>query len=158
MKRFTAMILAVLMILTVAASAMGEENKIWQKGDTGEKVTWIQQRLKDLEYLNREPTGVFDEETEEALRDFQRDNGLLRTGMADEVTMRALETATETVNVPSALRATDGTPSTGAVSSDDATAEQFREAVKKAESIAQQAGKNVDNYKVPYYKATYVEL
>ena len=94
MKRFTAMILAVLMILTVAASAMGEENKIWQKGDTGEKVTWIQQRLKDLEYLNREPTGVFDEETEEALRDFQRDNGLLRTGMADEVTIRALETAT----------------------------------------------------------------
>ena len=98
MKRFTAMILAVLIILTVAASAMGEENKIWQKGDTGEKVTWIQQRLKDLEYLNREPTGVFDEETEEALRDFQRDNGLLRTGMADEVTMRALETATETVS------------------------------------------------------------
>ena len=43
MKRFTAMILAVLMILTVAASAMGEENKIWQKGDTGDKVTWIQQ-------------------------------------------------------------------------------------------------------------------
>ncbi len=42
--------------------------------------------------------------------------------------------------------------------SDDATAEQFREAVKKAESIAQQAGKNVDKYKVPYYKATYVEL
>ena len=98
MKRFAAMILAVLMILTVAASAMGEENKIWQKGDTGEKVTWIQQRLKDLEYLNREPTGVFDEETEEALRDFQRDNGLLRTGMADEVTMRVLETATETVS------------------------------------------------------------
>ena len=49
MKRFTAMILAVLMILTVAASAMGEENKIWQKGDTGEKVTGIQRRLKDDE-------------------------------------------------------------------------------------------------------------
>ena len=84
MKRFTAMILAVLMILTVAASAMGEENKIWQKGDTGEKVTWIQRRLKDLEYLNREPTGVFDEETEEALRDFQRDRllgGLSELGL-----------------------------------------------------------------------------
>jgi len=98
MKRFAAMILAVLMVLTIAASAMGEENKIWQKGDTGDKVTWIQQRLKDLEYLNREPTGVFDEETEKALMDFQRDNGLLRTGMADEVTMKVLETATETVS------------------------------------------------------------
>ena len=98
MKRLTAIILAVLMILTVAASAMGEEHKIWQKGDTGEKVRWIQQRLMELEYLNRAPTGEFDAETEEALRNFQRDNGLLRTGMADAVTMKALETVTETVS------------------------------------------------------------
>jgi Ca-activated chloride channel family protein len=98
MKRLTGLILALLMILTIAAGAMGEENKIWQKGDSGEKVTWIQQRLKDLEYLSREPDGVFDEETETALRNFQRDNGLLATGMADEVTMRVLETATETLS------------------------------------------------------------
>ena len=98
MKRLTALILAVLMVLTAAAAATGEENRIWQKGDSGEKVTWIQQRLKELEYLSREPDGVFDEETEEALRDFQRNNGLLATGKADEVTMRVLETATETVS------------------------------------------------------------
>lgn len=98
MKRLIAMILAAMMILTAAGAATGEENRIWQKGDKGEKVTWIQQRLKDLEYLDREPTGEFDEETEEALRNFQRDNGLLRTGMADEVTMRMLETATRTVS------------------------------------------------------------
>ena len=96
MKKITAIILAVLMVLSIAASAMGEENRIWQLGDSGEKVTWIQQRLKDLEYLDREPTGTFDEETEEALRAFQWDNGLLKTGMADSVTMKALETATET--------------------------------------------------------------
>ena len=98
MKRLTALILAVLMVLTAAAATMGEGNRIWQKGDSGEKVSWIQQRLKELEYLSREPDGVFDEETEEALRDFQRDNGLLATGMADEVTMRVLESATETVS------------------------------------------------------------
>jgi Ca-activated chloride channel family protein len=98
MKRLTALILAALMVLTAAAAAMSEENRIWQKGDSGEKVTWIQQRLKELEYLSREPDGVFDEETEEALRNFQRDNGLLATGKADEVTMRVLETATETVS------------------------------------------------------------
>ena len=98
MKRLTALILAVLMVLTAAAAAMGEGNRIWQKGDSGEKVSWIQQRLKELEYLSREPDGVFDEETEKALRDFQRDNGLLATGMADEVTMRVLESATETVS------------------------------------------------------------
>ena len=98
MKRLTAWMMAVLMILAVTAGAMGEENRIWQKGDSGEKVAWIQQRLKELEYLDREPDGVFDGETEEALRVFQRNNGLLATGMADAVTLRALETATETVS------------------------------------------------------------
>ena len=98
MRHFTAIILAALMMLTTAATAMGEENRIWQKGDTGEKITWIQQRLKDLEYLGRDPDGVFDKETEDALRCFQRDNGLLQTGMADTVTVRILETATETAS------------------------------------------------------------
>ena len=96
MKKVTAIILAVLMVLSIAAGAMGEENRIWQAGDTGEKVTWIQQRLKDLEYLDRMPTGTFDEETAEALKRFQQDHGLLKTGMADNVTMKMLETVTET--------------------------------------------------------------
>ena len=98
MKRLSAMILAVLMVLTIAAAAMGEGNRIWQRGDTGEAVTWIQQRLKDLEYLEREPDGIFEEETEAALRQFQRDNWLLVTGMADEVTMRVLKSATQTAS------------------------------------------------------------
>ena len=94
MKRLAALILAVLMVLGTAAAAMAEENKIWQKGDTGERVTWIQTRLKELEYLDRDPTGIFDEETEEALKHFQRHNGLLETGMGDETTLKLLETAT----------------------------------------------------------------
>ena len=98
MKKVTAIILAVLMVLSMAAAAVGEENRIWQKGDTGEKVTWIQTRLKELEYLDREPNGVFDEETETALKNFQRDQGLLKSGMADSITMKALERATETAS------------------------------------------------------------
>ena len=95
MKKVTAIILAVLMVLGIAASAMGEENRIWQTGDRGEKVTWIQERLKELEYLDREPTGTFDEATAEALKVFQQDHGLLKTGMADSVTMKMLETVTD---------------------------------------------------------------
>ena len=95
MKRITSIILAVLMALTIAAGAMGEENRIWQAGDTGEKVAWIQSRLKELEYLEGEPTGIFDEKTAEALAEFQSDYGLLQTGMADSVTMKVLETASE---------------------------------------------------------------
>lgn len=96
MKKITAIILAALIALSIAAGAMGEENRIWRIGDTGEKVIWIQTRLKELEYLDRTPTGIFDEETEEALKQFQRDWGLLKTGMGDSVTMQALETTTET--------------------------------------------------------------
>ena len=96
MKRIIAIILAALMVFAAAASAMGEENKIWKKGDQGEKVTWIQTRLKELEYLEKEPDGIFDEETEMALMAFQWDQGLLKSGMADSITMKVLETATET--------------------------------------------------------------
>ena len=39
MKKMTAMILAILMIALTAAAALGEENRIWAKGDSGEKVT-----------------------------------------------------------------------------------------------------------------------
>ena len=92
MKRMISIMLAALMALTLCASAMGEENRIWGLGDTGEKVTWIQMRLKELEYTDREPTGVFDEETERALKVFQYEHGLLQTGMADRITMETLET------------------------------------------------------------------
>ena len=107
MKRILAFILAVIMALAVAAGAMGEENRIWQKGDQGEKVSWIQGRLKELEYLDKEPDGVFDEETEQALMEFQWDQGLLQTGMADSITMRTLETASRTKTEAQARYGTD---------------------------------------------------
>ena len=95
MKRITAAVLAILMVISIAAGAMGEENRIWQPGDTGETVSWIQTRLKELEYLEDEPSGTFDEKTENALKEFQRDYGLLQTGMADRTTMKVLETAAD---------------------------------------------------------------
>ena len=95
MKKITAVILAALMALPFAAGAAGEESRIWQTGDTGETVLWIQTRLKELDYLEKEPDGTFDSETAEALKEFQKDYGLLKTGMADSVTMKVLEAATE---------------------------------------------------------------
>ena len=92
LKRAIAILLAGMMLLC-AAAALGEENAIVGRGDSGEKVIWIQQRLKDLNYLDREPTGTFDEETERALMAFQRDHGLLESGMADGITLSELETA-----------------------------------------------------------------
>ena len=67
-----------------------EDGHIWRFGDTGEKVTEIQARLKELGYLEGNPTGTFDEATEEALMKFQKRNRLLATGMADENTLAVL--------------------------------------------------------------------
>ena len=87
MKRMTAGLLILILILF---SLAGLAEQIWRKGDTGERVTEIQVRLQELGYLEEDPTGTFDELTEKALMDFQRDNGLLATGMADENTLLKL--------------------------------------------------------------------
>ena len=94
MKKLTALMLILALMMAAVSGVLAEENKIWKKGDTGETVTWIQTRLKELEYLEKDPTGTFDEDTENALSLFQRYQGLLVTGMADAVTMKELETAT----------------------------------------------------------------
>ena len=93
MKKITAILLAVMLVIISAAAALGEETTIWRKGDTGEKVTWIQTRLIELGYMEGDPTGTFDDATENALMKFQRQHSLLVTGMADRQTMAALETA-----------------------------------------------------------------
>ena len=89
-RRLTALLLALLLALMTGLPALGEEIHFWGLGDTGDQVTAIQARLQELNYLDREPTGVFDEETEQALITFQRWNGLLESGMADEKTMSVL--------------------------------------------------------------------
>ena len=90
MNRLMALALALMLLLTAGMSALAEEGKIWMKGDAGETVTKIQSRLMELGYLDQDPTGIFDEETEKALTRFQNWNGLLATGMADERTLEVL--------------------------------------------------------------------
>ena len=98
MKRITAIFMAVMMLIIGAAAAFGEEVTIWRKGDSGEKVQWIQTRLIELEYLEGEADGQFDDDTEAALIRFQRDHYLMATGMADSVTMDFLATTTMTAD------------------------------------------------------------
>ena len=93
MNRMTALILALVLILAAALPAAAEENRIWRKGDSGEKVTEIQARLKELGWLESDPTGVFDEATEQALIRFQSRSGLFASGMADGRTLAVLFSA-----------------------------------------------------------------
>ena len=88
-KRTTSLFLALIMLMSLAGAALAERD-FWQRGDTGDQVTEIQIRLKELGYLEQAEDGVFDEATEQALTAFQRRNGLLATGIADHKTMEVL--------------------------------------------------------------------
>ena len=88
-KRMTALLLALAMLLPLMGAALAEQ-EIWQRGDRGEKVAEIQNRLKALGYLKQAEEGFFDEATEKALTAFQQRSGLLATGMADRKTMEML--------------------------------------------------------------------
>ena len=94
MKKMLSILLAVMLAVICAAAAFGEGEEIWRKGDTGEKVTWIQMRLIELGYMDGQPSGIFDDATEAALIRFQGDHYLMRTGMADSVTMETLANTT----------------------------------------------------------------
>ena len=87
-KRLIAAVLIAAMLTAPALPAFADT--VLKKGDSGEDVARIQERLILLGYLQGEAGGVFDDATEEALTVFQRLNGLLATGMADRITLNAL--------------------------------------------------------------------
>ena len=60
------------------------------QGMLGDGVVRLQARLRELGYLNAEPTGLYDGPTAQALRDYQRDAGLEETGEASVATQTAL--------------------------------------------------------------------
>ena len=88
MKKLLAVFLVAALLLCSLPAALAEH--IWQKGDTGEEVERIQTRLIELQYLEGEPNGEFDDATETAVFDFQICNRLLQTGMVDGKTWDVL--------------------------------------------------------------------
>lgn len=63
-----------------------------QRGDTSDSVEELQTSLNALGfYVTDEPDTYFDASTEEALQEFQEDQGLPATGMYDAVTKQTLE-------------------------------------------------------------------
>ena len=65
-------------------------------GNRGEKVRQLQEKLIYLGLLGPESmTGVYDSDTAEAVRSFQRDEGLKPSGIANILTQRRLDEAVE---------------------------------------------------------------
>ena len=94
MKKLTAILMALILLLTAASAALAEGDTIYRKGDHGEEVKKIRAKLVELGYLEGEVTEDFDDDMEQAVLWFQRDHWLLVTGMVDPVTREALENET----------------------------------------------------------------
>ena len=73
-------------VLTVAQTAQA----LVARGDSGNQVRQIQERLQQLGYFNANSTGNFGGLTEEAVIRFQRDSGLSADGLVGPQTFRAL--------------------------------------------------------------------
>jgi peptidoglycan hydrolase-like protein with peptidoglycan-binding domain len=73
-----------------ATTAGSEEYATLMKGDEGEEVALLQSMLYELGYMTSGYTGVFDDETFEALKSFQQYNGLPVDGIAGAVTLERL--------------------------------------------------------------------
>ena len=77
----------------VSASKEGAEaadNSTLQKGSKGEEVVKLQNRLNELGYSVGKADGDFGNKTKSAIEQFQGDNGLDITGIADEKTLELL--------------------------------------------------------------------
>ncbi len=64
-------------------------------GDSGDQVVALRNRLTTQGYLRRGATSLYDAEMQNAVAEFQRDNGLTDDGVAGETTIAALNTAPE---------------------------------------------------------------
>lgn len=87
LKRLLILVLTGVMtlgMLTMTAAAA------YRRGDQGGKVTTIQTKLKNWGYYSGSVDGVYGKETEDAVRKFQKKNGLTPDGVTGSATLRAL--------------------------------------------------------------------
>ncbi|HIQ79302.1 MAG TPA: spore cortex-lytic enzyme [Candidatus Scatomorpha intestinavium] len=75
-------------MLIALAQAAGAAT--YERGSSGELVSEMQSRLKEWGYYSGEVDGIFGSETEEAVKAFQRKNGLEADGRVGPATLTAL--------------------------------------------------------------------
>ncbi|MGM9521002.1 MAG: spore cortex-lytic enzyme [Oscillospiraceae bacterium] len=77
-------------VITVVQLITGAGAATYKKGSSGATVTKIQQRLSDWGYYSGSIDGIYGSRTEEAVRKFQKANGLTVDGMAGPETLAAI--------------------------------------------------------------------
>ena len=78
---------------TDSPAGPGQEVRNLKRGDRGDDVTALQDRLRDLGYFKEDSTGYYGPKTEAAVREFQRDHGIEPIGKAGPKTRAALACA-----------------------------------------------------------------
>ena len=76
--------------ILVIAAAQSVDAATYKKGSSGQKVTEIQQKLKDWGYYSGAVDGVYGSGTEAAVKKFQQKNGLTADGKVGPSTLSAL--------------------------------------------------------------------
>jgi peptidoglycan hydrolase-like protein with peptidoglycan-binding domain len=88
--------------MSMAVPALAYEDTTLYNGCRGEGVRAMQQALINLGYLHGSAVGIFGIQTEEAVRAFQRSNGLTADGLAGTRTLSALGSAPNSGSAPAA--------------------------------------------------------
>lgn len=86
------------------------EYRTLQQGDRGDRVEELQQRLKDLGYLEGEVDGAYGAQTRRAVQRFQYYNGLTQDGIAGKNTLTVLYESESIVSAVTATPAPSATP------------------------------------------------
>lgn len=84
--------LALLFILNIGVILLAQQAQAatYRQGSTGEQVRIIQSKLKNWGYYDGSVDGIFGSKTTEAVKYFQRKNGLTADGIVGPATLRAL--------------------------------------------------------------------
>lgn len=85
-KRIYTVFIAVVILLAVCLNV----SALSKNGSSGEEVRKIQTKLKNWGYYNGSVDGVYGWQTENAVRSFQKKNGLKVDGVAGEATLNAM--------------------------------------------------------------------
>ena len=119
MKRIqiTALCLAALLCFAVLPSASALQSTTLRNGMRGDEVRVLQQALIDLGYLKGTADGIFGNNTENAVRKFQRQNKLTSDGLAGEKTRALLMNKVSGSSAISSAKAATVSKGTAAVSS-----------------------------------------
>ncbi len=92
-SRFLSAGLAAGISFLIVTSNMAAASPILQSGSHGHDVLLLQKKLQTVGYEIQSADGIYGEETERAVAEFQRDQKIRITGIVNNATWRALQTA-----------------------------------------------------------------